>query len=293
MFVKKTLSLLLIGCLLAGFAVLPVSAETAPLTTDAFDEQVKYSTTDSNLNGWGLAFSFTLNATEVKKTPAGYTKLDEASLEYAGESCKITRIGAVVTHLAGVGGDDTRMTREFAVGRKQMKDVKITRMYRATASSCTFAVRVVNIPYERESDLLYVRPYVEVMCQGEKVTLYGATDSASYADKVSESTVYTPFYGSDVDGKGRLFVGDTAVLEQTLYLEIQDELDDWMVLPNDESSITLGFFDAAGNSLGTEKFMLPELSQHNASEVFTIELPEGTAEVKIVSAQIRYWSNWE
>lgn len=295
---KRTRSLLCALCLLVGMVALPVSAEQeAVLTTDAFDSQVKYSVTDSNLTGWGLGFCFTLNAEGVKMVERNSAAiLTNATMEYAGETCKISRIGAVVTHLAGIAADDTRMVREFAVGRPQMKDVRAAKLYKAEKDLCRYAVRVVDIPFERENDLLYARPYVEIMYQGEKVTLYGTTVSASYADKLMEQSLVLPYYGTDVDGSERLFVGDTAVIEQILYLEIQDELDDWMVLPNDGSFITFGFFDAAGNPLGAEEdgvYMLPELSQASASAVFKIEMPVGTAEVRIVDAQIRYWSNWE
>lgn len=290
---KRVLSLILSLCLLAGFAAVPVSAEEV-LTTDAFDPTVRYSVTDSNLTGWGLAFCFTLNASDVRMNKStSAVVLNYATLEYAGEACKITRIGAVVTHLAGVAGDDSRMTRETAAQYDQMKDAKVAKLYETSKTACRFAVRVIDIPYESEAAMIYARPYVEIQYQGEKITLYGETDSACYLDKMLESTIKLPFYGTDVDGKERLFVGDTSVIEQYLYLEIQDELDDWMVLPNDDSTVVLGFFDAAGQELGTEEFTLPELSQANATTVLKATLPENTAEVKLLETSIRYWSAWE
>lgn len=290
---KRTLSVILTFCLLVGLAV-PVWAETTLLTTDAFDRQVKYSVTDSNMTGFGLGFCFTLNAKignhyESKNAIV----VSGVTLDYEGESCKVTRMGAVVTHLAGVGGDDARMTREFATGRTQIKDVRATKMYDASRTACSYAIRVINIPFEQENALIYARPYVEIEYDGEKVTLYGDTVSASYADKLAESSMLLPYYGADVDGKGRLTVGDTAVLCGTLYLELLDELDEWMVLPQDDSSITLSFYDAAGALLGTAQVILPELSSQNASTVFKVDLPEGTAEVRITETGIRYWTEWE
>ena len=290
---KRVLSLILTLCLLAGFSTLSVSAEEV-LTTDAFDETVRYSVTDSNITGWGLAFCFTLNASDVRMNAnTGAVVLNYATMQYAGETCKITRIGAVVTNLAGVAADDSRMVREVADDYSEMKDAKVTKLYKTDKAACRFAIRIINIPYENEAAMIYARPYVEIQYGDEKITLYGETDRACYLDKMLESTMKLPFYGTDVDGQGRLLVGDTSVIEQILYLEIQDELDDWMILPNDSNVLTLGYFDAEGNRLGTEDLELPSLSQTNATAFLKGTLPAGTAEVKILSATIRYWSAWE
>lgn len=290
---KRTRAFLVAVCLLIGLA-LPVAAEEAVPTTSAFDQQVRYSVTDSNLTGFGLGFCFTLNAQITSKYESkNAIVVSKATLNYGGEDCKITRMGAVVTHLAGIGTDDDRMVRTTATGRNQMKDVRATKMYDATKTSCSYAIRVINIPYEQENDLIYARPYVEIEYQGEKVTLYGRTVCASYADKLLEYSMKLPFYGADIDGKGRITVGDTAVLCDTLYLELVDELDEWMVLPQDDSFITVSFYDADGTLLETIDAFLPELSSSNASTVFAIPLPEGTAEVTITDTQIRYWTEWE
>ncbi len=300
---KRTLSLFLTLCLLVGMWALPVAAEEAalPLSTDAFNQEVTYSCTDSNLTGWGLGFCFTLNAKisdsyEYKNAIV----VPKATLEYEGETCTITRMGAVVTNQAAIAGDDAQMVRETAEGRSDIKDVRSAKAYRADTKSCSYAIRVVNIPYEKETVPLYARPYVEIEYEGEKVTLYGATDSASYADKMMEYSLKLPFYGTDIDGKGRLFVGDSSVIEQTLYLEIQDELDDWMTMFNPENPDVVYYacYDADGNELTSDDedfgyFYIRDMGNSRASETVALPLLEGTAEVRITGAEIIYWTTWE
>ena len=302
---KKVLSLLLILGLLAGLLALPVTAEEdlPVLTTDAFDDEVRYSVTDSNLTGWGLGFCFTLNADIASKYESKNAYVvSKATLNYQGEVCLITRMGAVVTNQGSIAGDDTRMVRETAVGRTEIKDVRAKKMYEADKTYCRFAVRVVNIPFENENTPLYARPYVEIEYQGELVTLYGSTDRASYAEKMPEQPLKLPFYGADVDVKhpGRLFVGETSVIGQTLYLEIQDELDDWMTMFNPEAPDTIYYacYDAAGNELTTGEedygyFFIRDMGPSKSAETHKILLPEGTAEVRIVDANIVYWTEWE
>lgn len=296
---KRTRSLIAVLCLLASLLTVPVTAEEpAVLTTDQISPNVRYSITESNLTGWGLGFCFTLQAKGVTVTSTNLAVLTNATVAYAGETYAISRIGAVVTHLAGVAADDTWMTRETAVGMGQIKDVKISRIYRVEEKACHFAVRLINIPYEQVNTPLHVRPYVEILKDGEKVTLYGATNTASYSDKLLEQTLTLPYYGTDLDGKGRLFVGETAVLDQVLYLEIVDELDEWMTMYNPDSPDTVFYacYDKDGERLTTEEegcFYIRDLGPSKASDTFAIELPEGTAEVRILGARITYWTNWE
>lgn len=309
---KRILTLWLALCLLASGLALPVTADEAVLTTGAFDTPVQYSVTDSNLAGFGLAFCFTLNAKIITKYESkNAIVVSNATLNYGGEDCKITRMGAVVTHLAGIATDDSRMVRATATGRTQMKDVRATKMYDATAAMCRYAIRVVNIPFEQENDLIYARPYVEIESEGEKITLYGQTVCASFADKLLECSMKLPFYGADIDGKKRITVGDTAVLCNTLYLELIDELDEWMTMgePAGNSQtveealkkidyIRYACYDAQGNELRLEDtwfgiLEIPAMSSTNSIITFKIDLPEGTAEVKLLDAHIRYWTEWE
>ena len=311
---KKTLSLLLSLYLLIGVCVLPANAEEPVITTPAFAEDVAYSITDNNVSGLGLAFCFTLNADGIAKDDVTHaTDLTNATLTYEGEARKITRIGAVATNRAEWGEDTARFVRESTQENpEQIKDISAEKMFRVYETSCAFAVRLTNIPFEQEERLVYVRPYVEVLCDSEKVTLYAETvASTSFFVQAGEPTVATPHYGTDVDGKGRLLVGDTAVIDNILYLEVVDELDEWMTMyepANKEGDveetlplmdyIRYACYDKDGNELRTEDkwfgiLEVPTMSSQNATVTFEIELPEGTAQVKIVDAQITYWTEWE
>lgn len=297
---KKLLCLGLSLLMLAGVSVLPVSATSEVLLTDAYDNPVRYSVTDDVMSGWGLAFCFTLNADNVTKNENTHgTRLEGATLTYEGEACAITRIGALVTASKAMGEDENLLVRDgvdtIDSGYYRLQDVAAAKMYKAEAGSCTFAVRVTDIPYEYENRLVYARPYVEILLNGEAVTLYGHTVSTSYGEQLEEDNVLVPYYGTDVDGKGRLSVGDTAIICDTLYLEIQDELDEWMIMTDIDnvSKVFLGFYDADGNQIGTSELHLPDMSSQNASTLFEVELPSGTAQVKIDSADILYWTEWE
>ncbi|MBE6807455.1 MAG: hypothetical protein E7527_05565 [Ruminococcaceae bacterium] len=300
---KRTLSLLLSLCLLWGIGALPVAAEEpAVLTTDAFAPEVLHSVTDSNYTGWGLGFCFTLGARVTDSYEYKNAIIVAASsLTYGGETCPITRMGAIVTHLPGIGTDDSRMVRDTANAR-QVRDVKVSKAYEVGSDFCSFAVRVINIPYERENDLIYARPYVEIQYQGETVTLYGATDRACYADKMLEYSLDLPFYGTDIDPDkpGRLLVGETSVIDHILYLEVQDELDEWITMFNPEQPDVVYYacYDADGNELILPDedygyFFIRDMGPTKATETIAIPLPEGTAQVQIIGADIVYWTDWE
>ncbi len=299
---KKRFALLLSLLVLTSLFVPPVSAGdtgSAVLTTDAYNDPVQYSVTDSNLSGWGLAFCFTLQANGVAKTYTNSTSLTNATLSYNGEDCPITRIGTVVTNQKKIGCDASLFTREGMETANSefvaIRDIRAAKMYKVADTSCVFAVRITNIPFVQEERLVYARPYVEITYGGERITLYGAIDSTSYALQAKNLDVKLPFYGADVDGKGRITVGDTAVLCETVYIEIVDELDEWMVMTDavNTSTVTLGCYDADGTLLTEEELQLPDMSSANSSETFSFQLPAGTVEIKILDAQIIYWTEWE
>lgn len=297
---KRTLSVVL-SLVLAVCLALSVSAEeTAVLTTDAFDPTVRASATDTYATGTGLGFCFTLNAANVAKNENNHAvKLDNATLTYQGEACPITAMGAVVTHVDAIATAE-RLTRDGAADNPLLVDVTAKKLYRATATYAMYAVRVVDIPLEMEDKMLYARPYVVVEQGGETVTLYGAIAGANYTDTLNATGVRTPGYGDDVDGNGRLFVGDTTVLCDTLYIEIQDELDEWMTTDNPDRPDVIYYacYDADGQELtcsaeGYGKIILPAMSSAYASTLREVPLAEGTAQVRIIGAEIIYWTEWE
>ena len=301
---KRILSLILSLSLLVGLCAVPVAAESpAVLTTDAFQPLVKYSITDSNISGWGLGFCFILNADGVAKGNKDAANLNNATLDYQGETYQITRLGAVITNRPDVGDSATRMVRETAAENARLaKDVQAKRLYRVDKANgtCSYAVRVIDIPFEQAGWEVYARPYVEIQMGEEKVTLYGETVSTSYEEQLSRDVVKLPSYGKDLDGKGRLMVGETAVLDTTAYIQIVDERDEWMTMFNPDRPDTVYYacYDKAGNELTSDQegygyFYIRDMSSLNATETFSFEMPEGTAEIRIVGAEIVYWTEWE
>ena len=297
---KRALSFVL-SLMLTASLVLPVTAtEAAVPTTDAFDSAVRLSATDAYATGTGLGFCFTLNADNISKNEETHAvRLTNVTLTYLGNPCRITALGAVVTLQSG-GATEEALTREGVADNPRAADVTAKKMYRAATSYAMYAVRVVNIPFEMEGKTVYARPYVEIEYEGERLTLYGGIASANYTDTLAASYVRLPGYGDDVDGKGRLFVGDTSVLCDTMYIEIQDELDDWCTMddPNRPNTIFYACYDANGQELtcdadGYGEIILPAMSSLYATTVLEAPLAEGTAEVRITDAEIIYWTEWE
>ena len=296
---RRALSLLL-SLALTAMLVLPVAAEPTALTTDAFASTVRLSATDAYSTGTGLGFCFTLNADKVGKHAETHAvQLANATLNYQGKACRITAMGAVITHLERLGTDG-QLIREAATGTRRVVDVVANKMYRVAENYAMYATRIVDIPFEMEDTTLYARPYVEIEHNGERITLYGDVTSANYTDTLAAAHIRLPGYGADVDGKRRLFVGDTSVLCDTMYIEIQDELDDWAIIENPDrpDKIFYACYDANGQELtcdveGYGEIILPAMSSTYATTTLEAPLAEGTAEVRLTGAEIIYWTEWE
>lgn len=322
---KRLCTLLVALLFLVSVFALPVAAESDPITPDApgastepiepdpvepdapaihpvFDQPVRHSVTDSHLSGWGLAFCFTLNVEGVafQSEKSDAPSLTDATVVYEGEECSVTRMGTLVTNRSDLGEDATAYLREAALDdADQVKDVLVTRLYKAEADYCMYAVRVTNIPFEREDRPVYARPYVEITYGDETVTLYGAVDVSSYAEAAQNHNVMLPDYGIGIDVQNRLTVGETSVLCETAYVEIIDELDDWMLIYDPENSnyIYYACYDADGNelTLSDENYGRLEMTMNepNATETFAITLPDGTARLEITGYKIVFWTDWE
>lgn len=297
---RRALSFIMTLALMAVLILPVAAAEPTVLTTDAFAPEVRLSATDAYSTGTGLGFCFTLNAANVGKSASTHAvQLANATLDYQDTACRITAMGAVITHLARVG-TDACLIREAAVDNPRVVDVTAKKMYRVAENYAMYAARIVDIPFEMESTTLYARPYVEIEYEGQQITLYGGITSANYTDTLAAVHVRLPGYGDDVDGKKRLFVGDTSVLCDTLYIEIQDELDEWMIIENPDrpDKIFYACYDANGQELscdadGYGEIILPAMSSTYATTILEAPLAEGTAEVRIVGAEIIYWTEWE
>lgn len=292
---KKALSIVLALILTACMTVPAMALESSVLTTDAFDPVVRLSVTDTYTTGTGLGFCFTLNADNITQNENTHAvQLANATLTYQGEPCAITEMGAVVTHLSRLN-DESKLTRAAAEDHLRVLDITAKKMYRTAEDYAMYAVRVTDIPFEQEDTTLYARPYVVIQYEGESVTLYGAITSASYTSAMTTANVRLPGYGQDVDGKGRLYVGDTSVLCDTLYIEIQDELDEWTTTANPDrpDKIIYACYDRDGVEVSRGDIVLPAMGTAYTTVVLEAPLAEGTAQVRIVDTEIIYWTDWE
>lgn len=298
---KRILPFALSLMLAASLTLSVMAAGLTVVTTDAFDSAVRLSVADTYSTGSGLGFCFTLHADNIAKNEDTHAvKLTNATLDYQGEACRITAMGALVTHLSRIGTDSDLLNRQAAKAYTRVTDVPVKKLYRAASDYAMYAVRIVDIPFEMEEATVYARPYVEIEHGGERITLYGGIASSSYADAMASINIRLPGYGYDVDGKQRLFVGDASVLCDTMYIEIQDELDDWITTgnPSQPDKIFYACYDADGQELtcateGYGEIILPAMSSTNATVVLEAPLAEGTAEVRIIGANIIYWTEWE
>ncbi len=145
---------------------------------DAYADEVQHSVMDTE-NGNGLAFRFELTADGVAVKNGNVVDLTGATVNYLGEDCKLVKMGAVVTNNATVG--ETKFTLDH-VNDYDVLDIPAVYLCDLEPDSCSFAVRIINIPDTALERTIYARPYYIVEVDGEKIVVYGDVDSASCAE---------------------------------------------------------------------------------------------------------------
>lgn len=136
----------------------------------------RHSVTESDDTDRGLGFLFTIPAAGVKKTPTGAPDLSGATITYRGSTCPLLGMGTLLASAPAVGGNPDKMVRS-APG---VTDVPTTVLWDAAAATCSYTVRLMNIPDSAKGRTVYARPYYVVNYQGKSTVVYGAVDATTY-----------------------------------------------------------------------------------------------------------------
>ena len=142
---------------------------------------------EGDQTGLGLAFKFTVQATDGKKN--GNNTYIESSAKIALGDIKynLVRMGAVMTNDATVGQNAANFTLD-AVNDRKVINIKGEYLADLTSETLSFAVRILDIPQRHIGTTIYARPYYVYLENGEEITVYGATRSNNYAKAANIST---------------------------------------------------------------------------------------------------------
>ena len=137
-------------------------------------DKVLHSVTESDGADRGLGFLFSLPAKGGAVTN-GTSDISGATISYKGADCQLVRMGALLTTDSKVG-TEANMTLSAA----GVTNVAVTALWDATATACTYAVRLKNIPDSAVGRTVYARPYYVVKYQGKDTVVYGSIDATTY-----------------------------------------------------------------------------------------------------------------
>ena len=165
-----------------GVTVTGTTNTTAPTTGGSGSgdgvttDKPLHNVTESDGADRGLGFLFTLPAKGVKVAQNGTPTFSGATISYKGTDCTLVQVGALLTTNSSVGGSADKMIRSAA----GVTDVAVNTLWGATASACSYAVRLKNIPDSAVGRTVYARPYYVVKYQGKDVVVYGSIDATTY-----------------------------------------------------------------------------------------------------------------
>lgn len=115
----------------------------------------------------GLAFRFSLDAEGIAIKKGTYVQADFTSATY--NDYPLLRVGVVASN-----GNETI-------------EIDGRRMYELDESSASFAYRIINIPTTEYDTEITMTPFFVVMIDGEEVTIYGDSQTASYSEVLNSN----------------------------------------------------------------------------------------------------------
>ena len=138
--------------------------------TVQYEEEVEHSAMDTE-RGTGLAFKFDLSVSVGIKNgnEVDYT---DATIEYMGYTCKLVGMGSVVTNRADVDPVLENVNGTYVI------DIPVVYLTEWDETTCSFAIRIINIPEDQLDRILYARPYYIIEVDGEQLVVYGEINSA-------------------------------------------------------------------------------------------------------------------
>ena len=302
---KNVLAGLLVLALLACVPVASVAAADAG--NPVFTDTVPHSITTEEETGNGLAFLFTLNLQGAQKDAAHYYVADSATITLDGVTYTVASMGAVATNDVSVAKDAAQLVRENVRDNRTLVDIKAERLTDATATSCSFAVRIIRLPDAHLASAVAVRPYcVLKSAAGDETTIYGAVNVSTFRyewHKKDGNAAQLPAIGSDIDvvkKKNRIRVSAataTYALDAdfneilTVSLTFRNYTSNWITEETDYIQYT--YYDATGAKIKTETLYIGCIdTKKHPTKTFTFTVPTHTAEVRITNSKIVYWTEW-
>ena len=133
----------------------------------------------------GVAFLMELETQGARRTEKSEADLTYATVDVYGDGRRypLKRMGAVMTNEQAIGEDWSAFTLDHpAMATQRVIDIPATYLWSMDATSASYAVRVVYIPFRYADTVIYARPYYVFEKDGEEVVVYGDVYSRSYTD---------------------------------------------------------------------------------------------------------------
>ena len=184
-------------------ALLIIAFPALAAEENVLNPHVEYSVRDSEETGLGLAFRFSLSATNVRMDDDHRFDNTDAYVIQDGVRCPLLSMGAVVTNDEDVAADSDRFVRESDDGKHRVVDVTAEYLCEATENQCAFAVRIIHMPDREEvrTANVYARPYYVIKQQEKTVTVYGGVYTTTYQAELEKppapeiGTTISVYYG--------------------------------------------------------------------------------------------------
>lgn len=134
---------------------------------------------------FGVAFLFDLEADGVRMDEKHTGNLDYAKVDAYGDGARypLKRMGAILTNDATIGESRSAFTREHpSMGLERMVDIPAVYLWSVSDTTASYAVRIINIPWNGRDTVIYARPYYVFDKDGEEIVVYGSVYHRSYTD---------------------------------------------------------------------------------------------------------------
>ena len=294
---KRILSFLLIVAMLACVPI----ATAAEADTSVFGEEITNSITAEEGTGNGLAFLITMNVTGAKVDGKNRFVNTDATATVDGAEYQVVEMGAVLTHRREYVTNVNALTLDNVSEDPEDRSViaiPCVYMYGVEAETCTFAVRVINLPESQLGRAVVCRPYVVLEKEGVQSTVYGDGDVSTYnqvyyANNGEETPVLTAGVPA-LDGKLEITAASAeyAAYDPVTCVEaFKVTLTLNNVTANAKTSvgdaIAFACKDAEGNELGTANLQVDELRKGSSTEAVCY-VPIGTATIEAAELNLNY-----
>lgn len=296
---KKVLALLAVVALLAAVPV-ATSAEEAPVDPFAglFSEEIKHSYTTEESIGNALAFSITLNVTGA--TEKGNHEYNEGSASFGDYT--VVKMGAVLTNRWHENMIE-HLIRGNADGMYTL-DVEAKYLWDTTGETCSFAIRIRNIPGEPDDDqrgtAIFCRPYCVLKDKNgnETVVYVGNFDVSSFNKELYQAEPeLTPVL--DLSTLGNVDDKISVTKASAEYVALNENYKEGFkvsltlsntsanAISSNGDSITYSFKDKDGNEIGSQTVAVDVMEPGDTKDV-EFYAPAGATAMEQSDANLNY-----